>query len=129
MTADKPLWISGVAMPGDGRGRALGFPTANLTLDNVKELPLTGVYAGWGKIESENSTWKSAIHVGPRPTFGEPLNVVEVHFLDFPDRDLYDEKISFQIVRRLRDVETFDSVEDLVTGLTRDCNQVSELLS
>lgn len=122
-------WITGLAVHGDGRGRPLGFPTANLVLANPKEIPEHGVYAVWGKILPNTKQMAGALHVGPRPTFGDLIGTVELHFLDFPDRDLYGQSISFLIVERLRAVENFATIQALTDALRRDCERAREILT
>jgi len=66
--------------------------------------------------------------VGPRPTFAGAVPTVEVHILDFPDRDLYDTMISFQPAVRLRDIMKFASADELQEALARDCAMAASAL-
>ena len=116
-------WLSGVVVRGDGRGRELGFPTANIELNAESSRPADGVYAGWVRLADDVKLYKGAVHVGPRPTFDDVKPMVEVHLIDFPDRDLYGERISFQCVERLRDIERFASAKELTQALWRDCEK------
>jgi riboflavin kinase / FMN adenylyltransferase len=123
----RAAWFSGTVVRGDGRGRKLGFPTANLRLDNDAQRPADGVYAAWVKLGKE--TRRGAVHVGPRPTFAGAAPTVEVHLLDFPDRDLYGERLSFQPVERLRGIIKFDSAEELSVALKEDCEKTAARLA
>jgi len=122
-------WLSGVVERGDGRGRALGFATANLSVQDLPADLQDGVWAAWCRVGSDTTVRQGALHVGPRPTFDDEIRRVEVHILDFEDRDLYGEELAFQPVRWLRGVEKFSSVEDLVAAIAHDCRQVEEFLS
>jgi riboflavin kinase / FMN adenylyltransferase len=106
--------VSGTVVRGDGRGRDLGFPTANLAFDYRPALPSLGIYAGLA------NDIGALVSIGRRPVFhphGEV--VVEANLLDW-DGDLYDEPLRVEIVRRLRDEVEFGSVADLVAQMKRD---------
>lgn len=106
--------VTGTVVRGDGRGRDLGFPTANLAFDYRPALPSLGIYAGLANGVG------ALVSVGRRPVFhtdGEI--VVEANLLDW-DGDLYDERLRIEIVRRLRDEVEFASVADLVAQMKRD---------
>jgi riboflavin kinase/FMN adenylyltransferase len=101
---------------GAGRGAKIGFPTANLdAIDTL--LPGTGVYAG--RVFLGGATWPAAINIGPNPTFGEHALKVEVHVIDWHE-PLYHQPLEVDFLRRLRDIQTFDSLEQLVAQLRRD---------
>ena len=123
------LKVKGIAVPGLGRGQQLGFPTANLKLDNPDNQPPEGVYAGLAQLESESTKLPAAIHVGPRPTFEDATATVEVHLIDFPYRELYQEKITLEITERLRDIVKFDSKEDLIVAIEDDVAKARHILS
>ncbi len=117
----RPHQVRGVVVHGDQRGGPeLGFPTANVTVPAEICLPATGIYAGWYE-RPDGSRWPTAISVGRRPTFygtdGELL--VEAHLLDFSG-DLYGEKARVSFVSHLRDELAFDSVDALITQMSRD---------
>lgn len=119
---------SGTIVPGEGHGRELGFPTANLKLDHPEHLPPDGIYACWARLGHSSQRYKAALHVGPRPMFPERPLTVEIHLLDFPDRDLYGLPLSFQCVKRLRKSKKFASQEQLVKAMEEDCRLVRSLL-
>ena len=112
----RPYRIRGMVTHGDGRGAAIGFPTANLeAIDTL--LPAAGVYAGRGM--HAEGTWAAAIHVGPLPTFGQHGSRVEVHLLGFRG-SLYGTVLEVDFVTRLRDIQPFPSAQALQAQLARD---------
>ena len=115
----RPHEVEGVVVRGDGRGRGLGFPTANLAVDAGLAVPAVGIYAGtWTRPSGERAL--AAISVGRRPTFYEDADVlVEAHLVDFDD-DLYGERGRLGFVTRLRGEERFDSVDALVRQIALD---------
>ncbi|HLD26218.1 MAG TPA: riboflavin kinase [Candidatus Andersenbacteria bacterium] len=117
-------WVAGTVVRGDGRGRTLGFPTANLELEDAVARPADGVYACWVTLGAAGEVQRGALHIGPRPTFLGGAATVEVHILDFPDRDLYGERVLFLPVERLREVKKFPSQEALIAALHNDCEKV-----
>jgi riboflavin kinase/FMN adenylyltransferase len=115
-----------VVIRGDGRGRSIGFPTANLGgLPPGKALPPAGVYAVRGSVRA--GTFDGALHLGPRPTFPGAVPSVELHLLDF-EGNLYGEEVRVDFVDRIRDVHSFDSVDALVRQLHRDVARSREIL-
>lgn len=110
--------VRGLVVRGDGRGRRLGFPTANLHVSSSEKLvPPPGIYAVRGVLR--RGTFPGALHVGPRPTFRGSPPTVELHLLDF-EGDLYGEEIRVDFVERMRDVLPFDSVPALVRQMQDD---------
>jgi riboflavin kinase/FMN adenylyltransferase len=116
----RPYRIRGLVTHGAGRGHRIGFPTANLdAIDTL--LPAYGVYAGRARVEK---TWRpAAVNIGPNPTFGERALKVEVHVLDF-DGPLYGQPLEVDFIARLRDIQSFSSVEQLVEQLRDDIEAV-----
>lgn len=117
--------LEGTVVRGDGRGRTIGFPTANIDVWDEQMLPVKGVYAGWVHLNGE--TFMSVANIGNRPTFNGKLVTVEAHILDF-DRDIYDWHLQFDLVVRLRPELHFGSVEDLIAQIKRDVVQGRALL-
>jgi riboflavin kinase/FMN adenylyltransferase len=115
----RPHELEGVVVRGDGRGRSIGFPTANLDVDPALCRPDVGIYAGtWTRPGGERLV--AAISVGRRPTFHEHAEVaVEAHLCDF-DTDLYGERGRLAFVARLRDEQRFESVDALVAQIALD---------
>ena len=121
--------LKGTVVRGSGRGRPLGFPTANLRLDRTGQQPAAGIYACWAQIEGDAAVYQGALHIGPRPTFSDQESTVELHILQWPDRNLYEKVIFFRPVKKLREVEKFDSIEALQSAITQDVAQVEAVLS
>jgi riboflavin kinase/FMN adenylyltransferase len=122
-----PYRLQGLVSHGDQRGRAIGFPTANLTYAREKVIPAGGIYACWGFVRDRK--YKAAINIGTNPTFTpekQTINV-EAYLLDFDD-DIYDESVTLEFVQRLRDELRFDSVEVLVQQIRDDVAQTRALL-
>ncbi len=113
---DRPYTLGGTVVHGDGRGRTIGFPTANLEPDE-KLVPGEGVYAGSGR--TGDRVYPAAISIGRAPTFSAQQVRVEAHLLDF-DGDLYDQRLALTFERRLRGQEKFSSANALVEQLKRD---------
>lgn len=117
-----PFQMRGPVVRGDGRGRQLGFPTANLIPDEGLVHPGHGIYA------ARADGHKAAVNVGVRPTFetgrGE---LVEAYLLDV-DEDLYGRQLKIEFITRLRGERRFPSVEELVEQMSRDVEEVRALL-
>lgn len=118
----RSFYISGMVEKGAGRGKKIGFPTANLFTKN-ELIPLSGVYVTL--TERQGQMLKSVTNVGYNPTFGDFKNTtpkIETHFLEF-NKDIYGEKIKVHFLHRLRDEMKFHSVEDLVAQIANDVKQ------
>lgn len=114
-----PYEIQGVVKAGAQRGRTLGFPTANLEqIHNL--IPGEAVYAG--RVTIGEHHFAAAVNIGPNPTFNEFQHKVEVHVLDFAG-DLYDQRLSVELIREIRKVESFSDSESLTNQLNRDLAQ------
>lgn len=116
----------GVVVRGDGRGRLLGFPTANIATEPISTLPDDGVYAGWIRLEG-GDVHRTAVSVGRRPTYYEDgALLLEAHLLDF-DGDLYDQRVELEVGELVRGQMRFSSAEDLVEQIGRDVARVRAL--
>lgn len=111
--------VPGKVVPGSGRGRALGIPTANLEIWSERAYPRSGVYACW--VEYEGQRHKAVTNIGVRPTFEEKHEeaIVEAHLLDF-NADLYGKELRLEFIARLRDERRFSSPELLLSRIGRD---------
>jgi len=120
----RPHEVRGRVEQGDRRGRALGFPTANVAVPERVCLPADGVYSGTYGGE-DGLERPAAISLGRRPTFyaESGLLLLEAHLLDF-DGDLYGQQARVRFRRRLRGQERFDAVDDLVAQMARDVEAV-----
>ena len=108
--------IRGEVVRGAGRGRTLGFPTANVRTARPLLLP-PGVYACQAEVDGAH--YQAVINAGVRPTFGETELAVEAHLLDFSG-DLYGRRVRITFLRRLRDERKFSSVEALRNQIALD---------
>lgn len=117
--------ITGIVTEGDRRGRTLGFPTANITPDPHGALPTDGIYACY--VTTEGGRYQAATNIGVRPTFDNGPRVIEPFLLDF-DGDLYGHRITVEFVHRLREEETFDNVDDLLTQMKNDVEVTRRIL-
>lgn len=108
-----PYRINGKVVKGEGRGKELGFPTANLKIDKRKLIPAQGVYVGFvdGK--------KCVVNIGSHPTFGGDHNLVEVHILNFKG-NLRGKLLAVDLFRRLRDEKQFSDAEELRSQIKKD---------
>lgn len=113
---DRPYSIGGEVIHGDGRGRTLDCPTANLELDN-EVLPAPGVYVTEAQVIA--GRFPSLTNVGMRPTVGGRTLTVETHLLEV-DEDLYGERMEIGFLERLRDEMRFDNLESLADQIARD---------
>jgi len=112
----RPYSIRGEVVRGAGRGRTLGFPTANVKTERPLGLPV-GVYVC--RLLVGTREHQAVVNVGYRPTFGETELAVEAHVLDFAG-NLYDEKVTLTFIRRLREERKFPSVEALREQIALD---------
>lgn len=124
----RPYEVRGTVEQGDQRGRTLGFPTANIAVHEEILLPANGIYAGWYERTSGESH-AAAIALGRRPQFydDQPFSLLEAHLLDW-DGDLYGERAKVRFVARLRDEKKFESVDQLVEQMHRDCEDARRRL-
>lgn len=112
----RPFATEGEVIRGDGRGRKLSFPTANVAVEN-ELIPRRGVYVTEAMVLA--ARYPSVTNVGTRPTFGGESLVVETHLLDFDD-DLYGERIEVRFLARLRDERRFAGMDELADQIARD---------
>lgn len=115
----RPYSVAGTVTRGAGRGRTLGFPTANVATERPLLVP-AGVYGC--RAEVAGRVIPAVVNVGVRPTFGETSLAVEAHLLDFTG-DLYGQSIRLLFDARLRDERKFPSVDALREQIARDVEQ------
>ena len=120
--------LNGPVVHGDGRGRKINIPTANIDYPKAKMIPANGVYATWAWIGGER--YPAATNIGINPTFTPDKETpnVEAHVLDF-DRDLYDQEVTLEFVERLRDEMKFDGVEALLKQIHADIGKTKDILA
>jgi riboflavin kinase/FMN adenylyltransferase len=125
-----PYQLNGRVIHGDGRGRALGFPTANVTLAPRLKLPLHGIYAVRALVQAALGAkqYDGAASIGVRPTIGpQDIPTLEVHLFDFAG-DIYGAKIEVQFFHWLRPEEKFASLDALTQQMAKDCIEARERL-
>jgi riboflavin kinase/FMN adenylyltransferase len=114
----RPPSVHGTVVPGDRRGSAIGFPTANLELHHAVRPP-SGVYAA--EVDLDGRTYRSVVNIGTRPTFGkEGAESLEAHLLGYSGGDLYGRALEVRFLRRLRDEKKFGSVDELKAQIQAD---------
>jgi riboflavin kinase/FMN adenylyltransferase len=121
--------VEGPVVRGDARGRALGFPTANVAVGDEIAVPQDGVYAGW-LTRADGTRIKAAISVGTNPTFDGVERRVEAYAIDVGhELDLYDEHIVVEFADRLRGMERFADVDELIDQMGRDVSMTRATLT
>ncbi len=123
----RPFAIRGIVEHGDKNGRKLGYPTANVVIDTYLR-PKYGVYAVTGKILATGEELQGAANIGVRPQFQPPKELLEPHFFDFSG-DLYGQEIEVAFHHFLRGEAKFDTLDDLIAQMDKDCAQARRLLS
>jgi len=117
--------LEGIVVEGEHRGSAIGFPTANIGVENIYNVFGKGVYAAQARVGDKN--YHCVVNIGSKPTFHEeyPLSI-EAHLMDFSG-DLYGQNICLILLEKLRDEKRFDSLEDLVAQISRDRDKALEI--
>ncbi|MGE5952134.1 MAG: bifunctional riboflavin kinase/FAD synthetase [Qipengyuania vulgaris] len=123
----RPFAIRGVVEHGDKRGREIGYPTANLSIESYQR-PKYGIYAVTGRILSTGQELQGAANIGVRPQFEPPKELLEPYFFDFSG-DLYGQEIEVAFHHFLRGEAKFDSLDDLIAQMEKDCSDARHLLS
>ncbi|MFW6081819.1 MAG: riboflavin kinase, partial [Desulfosalsimonas sp.] len=109
----------------DRGGRKLGFPTANIRIQD-ELCPKTGVYAVMA--QTAEGSYKGVANIGYSPTFDDYIFTVEVHLLDFSG-NLYGQKIQVNFIERIRDEKKFNSIEELSAQIGKDIDSARKILS
>lgn len=121
-----PYRLKGYVIHGNQVGRTIGFPTANIAIDDpLKVCPGMGVYAV--RVMIDNVRYKGMLSIGKRPTLHGEQTTVEVHILHFSDT-IYNQSIEIEFIHYLRDNQKFENIQALQAQLTKDCRQVEEIL-
>ena len=138
--------VSGPVVRGNGRGKPMGYPTANVDVGEEMAVPADGIYAGWlvraPSFENpfgERVRLPAAISIGTNPTFDGTERRVEAHVIDVvprtPDEDvndvldLYGERVSVEFVQWIRGMVRFEGVEPLITQIADDVRRTREILA
>jgi len=131
----RPHRVVGTVVHGNHRGKALGYPTANLAADSLGLVPMEGVYAGWLTrmdlpVDASDRAMPAAISVGTNPTFEtHDRRTVEAYVLDRDDLDLYDERVMVEFTAHIRPTLKFESVDELLEAMGKDVARCRELLT
>ena len=131
----RPHRVVGTVVHGNHRGKALGYPTANLSADALGLVPMEGVYAGWlTRVDlpddARDRSMPAAISVGTNPTFEtHDRRTVEAYVLDRDDLDLYDERVMVEFTAHIRPTLKFESVDELLEAMGQDVTRCRELLT
>ncbi len=126
--------VEGEIVHGHARGRELGFPTANFASDSQGMIPADGVYAGWF-VDAQGTRLPAAISVGSNPTFNDVVRTVEAHIIDRPDDEnledfnLYGQHCAVEFVARIRGMQAFTGIEDLIDQMDSDVHRASAILA
>lgn len=123
----RPFAIRGIVEHGDKNGRKLGYPTANLAIESYLR-PKYGVYAVTGTVLATGEKLKGAANIGIRPQFEPPKELLEPYFFDFSG-DLYGQEIEVAFHHFLRGEAKFESLDDLMVQMEKDCDLARDLLS
>jgi riboflavin kinase/FMN adenylyltransferase len=122
-----PYTLCGSVIHGDGRGRKINIPTANIEIKAEKITPKNGVYATWAILQGKKHP--AVTNIGIRPTFTpdkERANI-ETHILGF-SKNIYGEELKLELVERLRDEKKFSSVNELLQQIHADIEKAQEIL-
>lgn len=122
----RPFAIRGTVQHGDKRGRAIGYPTANVDMGPYLR-PRYGIYAVTGRVLDSGETLQGAANLGIRPQFEPAQELLEPYFFDFAG-DLYGREIEVALHHFLRPEAKFESVEALTAQMAEDCARARELL-
>ncbi len=124
----RPYDLAGLVVSGEGVGRTLGFPTANLRLHEEKLVPGDGVYAAWARVGGEGPRLRAAVSIGVRPTFDGQARAIEAYLLDW-EGDLLGQDLDVELVAWLRPQERFATRAALVAAMERDVAEARERLA
>ena len=110
--------LNGFVKHGNKKGRTIGFPTLNLDYDQSKIIPKDGVYVGVSVIKGKN--YVSTINIGHNPTVNTVIKKSIESFVHNYNQDTYGEKVTFKLIKRIRNEEKFDSVKELISQMNKD---------
>jgi riboflavin kinase/FMN adenylyltransferase len=123
----RPYKIKGKVVHGEKRGRTIGFPTANIDVQESYQIPKVGVYAVRVKVRDE---WFNGVcNIGFKPTFHQKMDIasIEVHLFEFTE-NIYDEHVELLFVNRIRDEQKFNGIDQLIARINVDVKEAKEYL-
>ena len=126
MLMGRPFRLCSKVVHGDERGRLLGFPTANLAIENHRVMLPNGIYVV--HVFFREKTYRGIANIGTNPTFDGVKRHIEVHILEFK-QDIYDQLITIEFVQKIRDEEKFSSVDQLVKQIKLDIKQATTIFN
>ena len=118
----RPISYTGTVVRGKRLGSSIGFPTANVQLHNLTQLPRFGVYAV--RVHIDKKTYLGCLNIGINPTVEANLDTkIEIHILEF-DENIYDKDISFELIEFIRNEKKFESIDDLTAQIQLDVDKI-----
>lgn len=118
----RPISYTGTVVRGKRLGRSIGFPTANVQLHNLTQLPRFGVYAV--RVHIDKKTYLGCLNIGINPTVEANLDTkIEIHIIEF-EENIYDKDISFELIEFIRDEKKFGSIDDLTAQIQLDVDKI-----
>lgn len=116
--------LKGEVIQGHQRGQSIGFPTANIDVADERVVPATGTYGGLAILKGV--TYRAVCNIGLSPTFGDILKKrVEVHLIGYNGKNFYGSTLEFQVSEKIRDEQKFNSVDELIAQIEKDCEFIS----
>ena len=118
----RPISYTGTVVRGKRLGSSIGFPTANVQLHNLTQLPRFGVYAV--RVHIDKKTYLGCLNIGINPTVEANLDTkIEIHIIEF-EENIYDKDISFELIEFIRDEKKFGSIDDLTAQIQLDVDKI-----
>jgi riboflavin kinase/FMN adenylyltransferase len=118
----RPISYTGNVVRGKRLGSSIGFPTANVQLHNLTQLPRFGVYAV--RVHIDKKTYLGCLNIGINPTVEANLDTkIEIHIIEF-EENIYDKDISFELIEFIRDEKKFGSIDDLTAQIQLDVDKI-----
>ena len=124
---NSPFMLSGESILGDQRGKTIGFPTANLKIDNRMLIPKFGVYAAFTK--HNKKTYPSVVNIGVRPTFNSTELRIESHILNFENQEIYGDWVELSLIDYIREEKKFSTLDELIKQIEKDSQLARKILS
>jgi len=122
----RPYRLNGVVVHGEKRGKEIGFPTANINIQDIRKIiPKVGVYAV--NVRYEEEWYRGMMNIGYRPTFDGDHKTMEVHLFNF-NKNIYGKEVQVRFVERIRDEQKFKNMEELKEQLYRDQKMARKIL-
>jgi len=123
------FFLSGRVIGGNKKGREIGFPTANISVDDsYKIIPRDGVYAVFANVNGNR--YEGMMNIGCRPTLDEDCNqpILEVNLFDYTG-NLYDKEVKLSFIQRIREEQKFENMEELASQIAQDKILVKDILA